>query len=112
MGCCCSSSSKDKNGIDGAHLNHSRNQPSWDEINPDIGFVIKTRREDQSKVFINIFFNNMLKRIVTIPLLTCNDKAGQSCEVYGVVVPLQIFTKSAKNGTYRDKVGTKYANLF
>ena len=105
MGCCYSSSNSQGSQLKDSHFNHSRvDKPAWDEINPEIGFVIKSRRDDQSKVFINIFFHSMLKRLMTLPLMECKDKTGQTCEVYGVIVPLQVFTKSAKNGTYRDKV--------
>jgi hypothetical protein len=111
MGCCSSLSpilrerkQKELQLInDPKHLSIRSNR-SIRGITPYIGFVVKTRKPNNSKAFINIFFHPYLKKMYPIPGLESYDKSGDKCVVFGVVVPSSDYNKSGVDSTIRNKV--------
>lgn len=119
MGCCTSNpqaaNSKEKvrssvQLIDRNSKNSSQTSPfstrganvSADSVSPHVWFVVKTRREDKTKIFINLFYHENVKEMYPIELSKSWDKKGEVCLVYGAVV---------SRATYMDaERDTKFCN--
>ena len=57
-----------------------------DTITPAIGFVLKTKKSDDAKVFVNVFhFSSVLYIISTDPKIAA-DKGGGHCLTYDVAI--------------------------
>jgi hypothetical protein len=91
--------------VDESHIALRRG--SLSKILPEVGFVLKARRSNNSKVFINVFYSVKVHRIVPIPKSVSRDKQGESADVYGVVLPHGKFIKSV-DGEAKDTVVVKF----
>ena len=103
---CCTSSGKINRKPGEIQLDHItlRKNGTPECITPNVGFVIKSKRSDGSKVFINIYYHIYIREKYPLPLENAFDKSGANCEVYGVVFPQVAFINSGKNAITRDKV--------
>jgi len=114
MGCCTSNPSskkkvvsKDVQLIDRNSKNSGSNQispfssrganVSADSVTPHVWFVLKTRRDDKTKIFINLFYHEFVKDMYPIELSKSWDKKGEICLVYGVVVPRATYLTAEKD---------------
>ena len=105
MGACSSKS----NGIDAQstanknqnQLNHfttrASNISNGNGINPHVGFVIKTKCKDNTKVFINLFYHELVKGMCLISGSKSVDKKGKSCFIYGVIVSSSNNSENERN---------------
>lgn len=107
MGCCTSKSTKALAVEDNA-LNTKfairRESVTADGITPNVGFVLKTWRHDNTKIFINMFYHPFLKSMYPIAMEETMDKKGRRCFVYGVQVPSLMYTESGRDINVRNKV--------
>ena len=113
MGCCTSNPSKkvvskDVQLIDRNSRNSNGNNQASpfstrgsnipaDSVTPHVWFVIKTRRDDKTKIFINLFYHEFIKSIYPIELSKSWDKKGDLCLVYGVVLPRATYMTAEKD---------------
>lgn len=86
------------------HLALASKPVDINEIVPSLGFVLKTRRLDDTKVFINICHHPNLCQLYTIPLIESKDKHGTSCLIYSCVLPTREYQKIEADSDARNKV--------
>lgn len=87
-----------------SHYSTRRGNIAADGITPNVGFVIKTRRHDKTKIFINLYYHPFLKEMFPLPLTESWDKKGELCYVYGVIVPHATYTASGRDVKTRNTV--------
>jgi hypothetical protein len=73
-------------------------------VTPLVGFVLKTKRTDQSKVFVNVMYHGVVLSMLSAPARTSSDKKGGQCEAYDIIVPRQIYYDAVKDEMFRDQV--------
>ena len=74
-----------------------RNDVQWENtaalVAPFVGFVIKTKRkQDESKVFINLFHHEYVAPIASSAAKQSVDKGGNVCTAYDVVVNSKVYS--------------------
>lgn len=63
-----------------------------DFLLPECGFVVKTKRADNMKAFVNVFHHSSVLYLLTFPARIAADKAGEDCVTYDVVINTAVFT--------------------
>jgi hypothetical protein len=74
-----------------------RDDVQWENtaalVTPFVGFVIKTKRkQDESKVFINLFHHEYVAPIASSAAKQSVDKGGNICTAYDVVVNSKVYS--------------------
>ena len=106
MGCCQSTPTiKDVAKETELKLKHQKRDPIDDGcVTPRIGYVVKSRRKDNTKVFINITYHEYIKGTFILPLTESVDKNLQKCLVYSILVANTLYLECLKDKNARDKV--------
>lgn len=103
----CSSNQVDKNIKSQSrpgHFTTVATNVSPNGITPRVGFVIKTNCSYKSKVFINLFYHEFVKEMCVISASKSYDKKGESCFVYGIIVPYALYTSNCQTNALRVQV--------
>lgn len=72
---------------------------------PEIGYVLKTKKQDDAKVFINVFHHSCVLYIVAADSPKSSaDKAGEPTLTYDVAINTAVFTICANNDDSKELV--------
>ena len=75
------------------------------------GFVVKTKRSHNSKVFINIYSHDRVTENYFRPLTMCEDSKGEICRRYEVVLPKFRLIECSNSEESRNEVSAQLVDV-
>jgi hypothetical protein len=79
---------------------------------PVDGYVIKTKHTGtESKVFVNVFHHPEIVNMIAAPVKSVQDKQGQDCDLYDVIIPDSTFTEVQGDPLYCDMISREVIEL-